>query len=311
MKKVLFLVSILILFSFNLFSIDYSFSIEPILGVKKAKTTEAFYHSGNDSDKQCSRLEWREAYVLNGGLSSECKIIKPEYNYIFNTLFTFDIPYNKGKMTDKDWYPDGSLTTSSEFDCKIDLGFNIETSFGFEYKFNSVFSLIPAVKIQYEYNSFNGRNGHGWYYLTTDSPHYYPDGKYHLAGIDYKTHKTAFFTGLYAKTTLSSLLFLEFGLDISPFTLVLAKDRHLARNYVLKSYIYSCLKNYNVFANASYKLNKNLFLKLNVLFNYFNLTKGKDYYDWDEDDRDSLSAQDGGYGYWKINSSLGLKVILQ
>ncbi len=172
------------------------------------------------------------------------------------TEVTFSIPYNNGKMTDSDWTTDDIKFNYSIFDCNIsyedfsDLFKNFQGKLDFYYENTilEIFTLKPSIGFRYSSLYFNGEDGYGCYGSsgwTSDgnthewnSPysHYFPDGKYHLAVIDYQSQTFAVFTGFSASVKIFNRFNFLLGFNISPYSFVLAKDRHLPNDYITADY---------------------------------------------------------------------------
>lgn len=311
-KKYLCLLSV-ILSSFFAAAAVKSITFTPFTGMRNSSTEEALFFSGTfgtDSSKKCSLLEWNEKYVLLYGLDSVIAIGNKTNTFEFSSRLQTSLPYNQGLMTDTDWNPDQVKKTQTEFDLDGNMSFTFKTEFGWTRKMAAGFFIRPHINASYDYLRFKGINGRGWYSLDTETPHYYPDEYLHPAGINYRSYKTALMTGLSLIKEFESGFTVKTGAEISPFTFVLARDRHLGpKDYFTKDdYIYSYLKNYSVYACILYNFKQRLSFFSELKGNYFFFTKGEQYYNWDESSRDTLSAQKAGYSYYSYEIKTGVKI---
>ncbi|MBP3773035.1 MAG: hypothetical protein J6I53_10170 [Treponema sp.] len=306
-----------IVFSFfqYIYGADITFSLEPVASLKASNTKEALFfdgYFGTDSSEKCSQLEWREKFVLYYGLQVHSEISTEKNSFLISAGFDIAFPYNKGKMTDSDWNKWGEKSTYSEFENKADRCYDLSASFLYERKLTDTLRLSPSFYARYSHLSFVAENGHGWYYMDTESPHYYPDGKYHLAGIEYESEKISFFFNVSIQKTCTEKISFFIGCGISPFTYAVATDRHLGSKdyYVTKDYIYAWFSDYRFFTGINFQFSPMCSLNTTITTNYMRFTKGEEYYDWDDGSKDTLSSQDAGYEYYDIAFRIGVKIIL-
>jgi outer membrane protease len=309
MKKVL----AVILFTFSLSLIctaETSLELLPFSSLRNSCTTEDLFFSGTfgtDSSKICSELLWNEKFAISTGIDSFFTLANKKSNFIFRNGIYVSLPFNKGKMTDTDWNAARKKSDYSEFNNNIVHAFEVWTGFCWQIKFNS-FKAGPLAEVKYSELSFNAKNIFGWTDLDSSSPHYYPDGKKHLADINYKSRKAAIFTGLNAEKTFMEKVTVSISAKISPFTFVFVQDRHTGRNYTFEDYVYSYFSNYELTSSLSYKITDRMSAYFSFLFNYFSLTKCDEYYKWDESSHDTLSSQKAGYSYYSYEITSGLKI---
>lgn len=311
-SRFLFFLLIISFFSSKLRALDFSFSVEPGISFKKSLTEEALFFNGyfgSDSSDICSLLEWNEKYVGYFDLNTTLRLSSEKNGFLFSNGISLAFPYNEGMMCDTDWNISGKKSDYSEFDNNIHRCYELSTMFSYEREITPLFTLRPSLSLSYNYISFEGKNGHGWRDMDTLTPHYYPDGKYHLAGIDYESKKISVFMSFAAVTRFSDSFSLLFGAGLSPFSFVLAMDRHLARDYVTEDYIYNYFRNYTLFAELGYKLSEKILLCLSLKSNWFLFTKGDEYYNYDDGDFE-ISSQKAGYSYRELSCRFGLKVFL-
>lgn len=304
---------LLLLFFFLLphaLSASPEFSLTPLYSLKNACSTEDLYFSGtfgSDSSKKCSELLWNEKLVSSFGAEAEGSFSKDSDSFVFTLGSLFSLPFNSGNMTDTDWNSVLQKSTYSEFDNNIRLCFDICTGFEYKHDFKH-FTLGGTAKAQFSYLSFNAENGRGWYNLDSNNPHYYPDGKYHLADIEYSSSKAALFLGLELEKTFFERLTFSLGAQAAPYTFVFVTDRHTARNYTFNDYIRGVFANYNFYLANSFSVSQRFSILLKLNAQYFKDTKCDEYYNWDESSRDTLSSQKAGYSYYSYEITTGLKI---
>ena len=289
-----------------------SFSFAPFTGIRNSRTEEALFFSGTfgtDSSEKCSLLEWNEKYVFVYGLDSEIVLENGKNSFEFSSRLQSSLPFNQGLMTDTDWNSSLEKKHQTEFDLDENMSFTFKTQFAWSRKLDKGFSIQPSLSASYDYLKFKGVNGRGWYYLDTDNPHYYPDEYLHPAGINYRSYKAALMTGLSVRKDFESGLTLTAGAEVSPFTFVLARDRHLGSKdyFTTDDYIYSYFKNYSVYADVHYRFNNRLSIFAQLRGSYFFFTKGEEYYNWDNGSKNTVSSQKAGYSYKDFEIILGVR----
>ena len=331
-KKYFFLLSFTILYTNTFFSLDLNLFLIPEFSVRNSKTKESLYFSSNpDLSKKCSLLEWNEKKVIKIGFKSEIEF-HTENSGIFGILNSISIsfPYNKGNMTDSDWNTDGLKFNYSIFDANItysdfsDIFKNIDTSMNIFYrkKINDFFAIKPYAKFTYSSTFFNGKNGYGWYGSSNwtsdqkdhswsdDEAHYFPDGKYKLANIDYQSQCMAIFQGISIYFSLSKYMNIFIGTDISPYTFVIASDRHHPNKYETKDYINIIFGNYNFYTGFDIKLSEKILLDFTITFFNIKHTKGDEYKIYDKTDKKELINQKAGYSYSGMSCSASFKFLI-
>ena len=335
MKRICFIFFLFAVFcAESLFSLDINLFVAPKISLHNSRSKESLYFSGNfnsDSSKKCSLLEWNEKNVVKLGIESEFDLKIKNFETVGLIYFVdFSLPRNNGKMTDSDWNVDGVKFNYSIFNASIecnefsDIFKNFNTSIEFFYKKQLIdfFTIKPCIKFLYSSVFFNSEDGHGWYGAsnwTTDGKehawndkesHYFPDGKYKLANIDYQVQQFGFFSGLSAIFKISKSADIFTGFDFSPYTFILATDRHHPNNYVTKDYIHIVFGNCDFY--AGFDINFSKWLTFNFFVNYSNIkhTKGSEYFVYDKNDINELSSQKAGYSCSEFNFSASLKFLI-
>lgn len=318
----------------NLFAAEFSLSVGPRYSFRNSTTEEILYFSGTfntDKNKVCSLLEWNEKAVMSAGIGTQGQLTTDSGNsFIFSADFDFTFPYNSSWMSDSDWSSSGVKFNYSKFDCTLDSpfsgggikNFSAETYFAYKVMLPWSAEIQPRFGFRYSSVHYKARNGYGWYgssRWTSDgklhpwnSPwsHYFPDGKYHLAGINYYVRKTAVFTGLELSKKLKSSFSVFAGADLYPFTFVLAADRHLGSRdyYETCDYVYNICRSYDFYGGIKTELSSRITLNMNLTYYVFEISRGKQFYEFDEGGTEK-SGQDGGFSNrtWCFTSSLSYR----
>uniref|UniRef100_UPI0025F3E79F hypothetical protein n=1 Tax=Treponema sp. TaxID=166 RepID=UPI0025F3E79F len=291
--KKLLLTMLLFLAGFSSFSADLAFYLSPRYSFRNSTSKESLYYGGtfgSDPSQLASLLVWNEKAVMTYGLDLKAELTaSPKTAFIFSALADFTIPYNSAWMSDSDWTTSGIKFNYSKFDCTIAndslsdrlKNFSFRTSFACKKSLGTFIDLIPGTGFFYSSAYYKAKNGYGWYgssSWTSDGKthewnssysHYFPDGKYHLAGINYYVRTAAFFTGLTLQKNIGPFYTIHAGFNLYPFTFVLAKDRHLGSKdyYDFADYLYNYFKSWDFSAGISARLSSSLSLNLN--FNYY------------------------------------------
>lgn len=105
-----------------------------------------------------SYLDWQTLPLFKTGLSFNTKLNDLKLLADFN----YTLPFRCGHMYDNDYTPDFKMCYNI-FDNYSLLG--LEGSLGFEIalKQKNNFTISPKMIFTYSYNSFQAKNGHGWY----------------------------------------------------------------------------------------------------------------------------------------------------
>lgn len=285
-------------------------TITPYFGVEFSVFEEAYYFedSSKYSNDICSMLEWEQRPTCMLGVNS----IFTFYNIGFVLDVGTKLPVECGLMKDSDYWENGVHFNYSENENYLDKAFSL--NLGFTYNFNlPVLSIVPLIEFFYSYNSFNAKNGHGWYagpsYSSdgelhswdSEYAHYFPDGKYHLAGVDYLNQTFYFMTGVELSKVIFNKWKLGGGFYLAPFTYVYAKDHHLGKrnDFYTEDFIYNFFQNFKFCLKNTVIVNKNFSIVAITEGNLQLLVKGDDY------ENGYRNNQKGGESYKAIKVKLG------
>ena len=276
MKKKISLFFILFI-SQTLFSLD--FFIAPYTGVMFGKLGEYLYDSSDSYI--CSYLEWEEKPLCFIGLDAGLE----HNNFQFDVAFDYTLPLACGKMYDSDWNEDGIKHTYSIFESnKNTLGLNTIINTQYSFPVTENFNITPALQLQYNYYSFEARNGIGYYgsEAYTGQPDVWWNDerakKYRVSGIDYLRH--TFFTWIGSNFDYNfGKHSIGLGLFVAPFTYTSAIDYHtdeknLGRDYSLQEIQYSYFDRFKIIFNYEYNFNQKITLFINSDFLYGFKSKG-------------------------------------
>lgn len=276
MKKGLF-IFIYILTTLNLFSLD--FFIAPYTGVMFGKLGEYLYDSSDSYI--CSYLEWEEKPLCFIGLDAGLE----HNNFQFDVAFDYTLPLACGKMYDSDWNEDGIKHTYSIFESnKNTLGLNTIINTQYSFPVTENFNITPALQLQYNYYSFEARNGIGYYgsEAYTGQPDVWWNDesakKYRVSGIDYLRH--TFFTWIGSNFDYNfGKHSIGLGLFVAPFTYTSAIDYHtdeknLGRDFSTQDIQYGKFNSMKINFDYSMKVNNNISINFSSLLLYQFLTKG-------------------------------------
>ena len=261
----------------TLFSLD--FFIAPYTGVMFGKLGEYLYDSSDSYI--CSYLEWEEKPLCFIGLDAGL-----EYNnFQFDVAFDYTLPLACGKMYDNDWNEDGIKHTYSIFESnKNTLGLNTIINTQYSFPVTENFNITPALQLQYNYYSFEARNGIGYYgsEAYTGQPDVWWNDesakKYRVSGIDYLRH--TFFTWIGSNFDYNfGKHSIGLGLFVAPLTYTSAIDYHtdeknLGRDYSLQEIQYSYFDRFKINFDYGYELNQKITFYINSNFLYGFNSKG-------------------------------------
>lgn len=290
---------------------NFSFNLIPYFAVETSVIEEAYYYEDYSkyADKMCSLLEWEQKPSYIFGLESIFNL----NSFLFSLDFSAKLPVRAGSMMDSDYWTDGMKFNYSINENHINNGFDI--NFDFQYLIDfSFLQLQPFIKASYSYISFSAKNGHGWYggsahssdgnVHSWDSPyaHYYPDGKYHLASVDYENQTFYFMAGLSLKKTFFKLWKTSLGFGLAPFTYTYAKDHHLGKsaNFVSEDFIYNYFGRFLWFWKNDFLISKKWSIVTQMEYNLQLLEKGENHYEGEK------NSQKGGASYKSFEIKAGL-----
>ena len=257
-------------------------SVQPYTGVLFGSHNEIWY-SSLDYGKEVSRLEWKMSPLWTIGTNVSTKID----DFIFDISTEYAIPIKCGKMFDSDFDTFSGIKycySINELKSKLNLHLNLDLSY--MINLTEDFKVMPKTAVYYYYDSFEARNGFGWYGMETKNnplvswddnrAKYYGPGE--LNGVDFYRHSVLSFVGFNYSFTLQ-----KFSINIetllSPFSYFYTMDTHLSknRNYKYKQIQYSLINQYLIGLTIYYQITSNNKFSLNISHTAGNISKGKFY----------------------------------
>lgn len=263
---------------FKLFSVD--FLISPYVQLNNGTFNEQLFSS--DDSYMISLLEWQNKNIFTPGITAQISA----GNFISSFDFNIAIPKKSGNMYDSDWESDGTKSIYSISENNLHKGFNFSASAGYQFSVSKNFKITPLLSGEYNYTSFEARNGIGWYgtreyshsgtTVSWDDPN---ATKYRISGIDYLRHSIYCFTGADFEFLLEPLKF-NFSFLISPFSYFYAidyhrDDRNENRDYYFKERQFSYFKRFKADLSIEYRLTENIYLNNSYSFLFGPAVKGK------------------------------------
>ncbi len=252
---------------------NWSFSIEPYIGLRYGYLGEHLYYLDNGEYKQLSYLEWEMKPLLTygGNISYTYK------NFNVSTYIKSAASLRCGNMYDSDWVE----LTDTKNDYSISentLSSLIETGIAANYKFKpqSWLQIGPEISFDYSYISFEARNGYGWYgdysnssthtnvSYDSDDATYYSSGE--LCGIDY--NRTSFLTWIGINSSFTPFQRWSFGVSaaVSPYAFEYVYDHHYASSASDQGYyldeVTSLFSRIKGTVSIIFAINKNFAIKL-------------------------------------------------
>lgn len=328
MKKI-FLALAFVFSSLSAFSLNrenWSFSVEPLFGLKYGQIDEfVFYTNTKYSDDKLSELNWDikpEAYYglkLNG-----------EWKKFFaETALKFGVPMKTGIIADSDWQnivfsgQENSLykTNYSESDNALDSDFIFGLKVGYEFQVREIFKIKPAVAFDYQNIKFKGKNGTGWYGNGKSGGGYY-------AYDDVAHQKIHDFSGkeILTYNRISDYLWIgsDFSVDLpknfsvttgfffAPYVYAISYDSHLLTSvdFVDKTPGYFGAFKWNL--GATYNINDRHAFSLNASYFYMRVLRGYDYTKASSADTyKKTQGYEGGAGakYFDLTLSYRFKIL--
>ncbi len=213
---------------FSIFSENLGtlFSITPFIEIEGGKHGEYIL---DDNKKTISALEWKLFPLIMTGLS-----FRFDYNHLnLETEALICIPSRSGNMNDSDWK--GNLKyiySENQAFSILNYRFSLNANYNFLLK---SFLLGPVIKFEYHYDSFEAKNGHGWYGISKYSKNGKdvswddPNASYfdYIPGYsDYTMQIFYTYAGLKAETIFNDRFTLSLTSLISPYTYVFSQDNH-------------------------------------------------------------------------------------
>lgn len=307
---------------------DFSFSVEPLIGVKNGQVNEYVFlkESNYDCDK-LSELNWEIKNEFYSGL----KLNGGYKNVFLEAGFTAGFPLECGTMKDSDWLNNNSSevtetsghdykTNYSESDNYIDYDISASLKTGYSFKLPELkkisTKISPFFEFEYQLFKFTAKNGTGWYGSKTDG--YYAawnDEKKrsieYFSGdvISYKRQNFIFWLGGSIAFNLPKDFSVGAGFKFSPFVYSESIDCHHLRGLYFLDIVsdFCSLFNYNF--NTEYKIDSKKSICLNADYLYMKTLRGKSYSSdsqkWSKDNE--LKDSEGGADQHCFNISLSFK----
>lgn len=293
---------------------DVHIDIFPFMKILYGNINESLYYSKLPNQK-CSHLEWEQKPVFLLGIG---------FNFIYkNSILCFDtctgLPLGCGDLRDSDWNGNNIKTTYSISESNINNYFSANLYYKYKFVIDKM-KILPVAGIDYSYRTMSARNAEGWYgqseFSTDGKDHswdseyakHFPDGKYKLAGIDYRNYIVSTFIGI--QYIVDIVRNISVGMDflVSPYAYTFRKDHHLGNGGGVIQYSQChCVFNHfkaSVFIN--YKINNILGLTASIFGNYMLPTKGDCF-----DEEMFISPQKTEYSEWNINSVMAVIIYLK
>lgn len=306
---------------------DFSFSVEPLFGLKNGTVDEyVFLKESSYSSDKLSELNWDIKDELYGGI----KLNGSFKNIFLETSFTAAIPQTSGITKDSDWLNASRKNTEnyqyktnySEHDNYIDYDIGAKVKAGYEFKLfqdkKVKLSLKPFAEFQYENFQFTCKDGTCWYGDWLGS--YYArwndwDNQRSDSGdqsgdvLTYQRQNLIIWLGSDFKVDLPKNFTVLAGFKVSPYLYSESIDSH----YLTDTYYLDVTPGYfSVFdANlgVEYALTKKQSFILGAEGFYMKTLRGNDYINskkkWSKDDKSSLV--DGGAAQRYINITFAYK----
>ncbi len=225
------------------------------------------------------------------------------YNFLVELGTEYALPVRCGKMLDSDYEPfSGMKYCYSVNELKSKLNLHTHLDIAYIFQLSDFFALKPKMSLLYYSDSFEARNGYGWYGMETkthplvswDDPRakYYAPGQ--LNGVDFYRHSILTFIGLNSCISIKNFE-MDLGIHLSPYTYFYTMDSHLSRkkDYHLKQIQQASLSQYLFEASARYRINEKLKITCDITHITGNTIKGKLYTDYVSDNI-QLSSQKSG-----------------
>ncbi len=315
--RIIFVVLLFCFFSVFLSAQDFEFSVSPYTALNYGTHYEHLYSSMGKKN-EVSRLEWKMEPLWTLGAEASGKT----RHLLFTLGAEFALPLECGQMLDSDFSysikPNEKIIycySINELRAKKDIRTHFDASF--IWNISDTLFIMPTASVYYFYDSFEARNGCGWYGQETkdhplvawDDPRakYYAKGQ--LNGVDFYRH--SFFTFFGAKYALQLGRF-EFNLQclVSPYTYFYTMDTHLSkkRDYHLKQVQKAYFTQYLLGAGLQYKINKHLQACCSFSYLAGNTAKGKLYHDYTQKEI-LLSDQPSGASLTQTSIRTGINYI--
>ncbi len=280
-------------FAFN--KEDFSFSLEPLMGLKNTRLDEyVFYKDSIYPTDKLSELNWeiKNEFFMGTNITGNWK------NFFIQTGFTFAIPKNGGNMKDSDWrniylpnqWWNLYKTNYSEHDLKLnhDFSFNFKTYYEFQLK--EKFSIKPAFLFDYKDTKATAKGGTCWYgngiYDEENKPiFWYPYNDpsnseiFNMSGDNVSYRRASYILWLGSDFSFSPSEQVEIGAGFffSPYTYALSYDTHFQRNLKFADLTIGYFAAFKSNLNIAYKITKKHAVSLSADFFRMKTIRGKSY----------------------------------
>ena len=344
MKKHIFSL-IFAFFSLSAFAVnleDFSFSVEPLFGMKWGQIDEyVFLKESNFSDDKLSELNWEIKPEWYCGLR-----IGGEWKKFFaETSVSFGIPKNTGLMMDSDWLNNDPASVSpkiaskasnwktnySESDNYLNYDINFSLKGGYNFQVLDWLKILPALSFDYENIKFTAKNGTKWYGSSSANGYYLSSSsasaesfsiynKYGYNGTDIEYNRIIYNFWLGSDFSIKLPKNFEFktGFFFSPYIYAVSYDSHVLKAKVNPNnpsdYADLTIGFFGAFKwnwGISYKITERHFVSLNASYFYMRVLRGDDYQkSSNENSYKKASDADGGAGakYFDITLSYRFKI---
>jgi hypothetical protein len=286
MKRTLFLCTFttVILFCTSLNAADWSFSAEPLFGVRYGTVNEYVYTKNSSGDYQkLSELNWemKPVFYYGGKVALEWKNLQLSgYGKGF-------IPMRCGNMHDSDWY-----AKSSPYPVDIKTDYSISDNYltgtysagcllGYKFSITNYLSIKPFIAYDYQDIYFSGKDGEGWYGDAQNIP-WNDKNAVHIdftgyTLITYHSYEYITWTGFSIFSYPSDRFSLDASFYISPYIYVQALDYHCYRDIYFLDCISGWFSVYKIETSAAFNFTKNLSLLLSASWTFSTTIYGSDY----------------------------------
>ncbi len=257
-----------------------SFSIEAGAGLAIRNIDEYIYSAYDDY--AVSLLEYK-AYLAQGNLG----IKYTEHNMGIGANINSVLPLKCGTFNDYDFTESGFTKNLCFFDnyCTGSVGINLSVDYSFSI--NSWFGLRPCFELEYDYDTFIGKNGWGYFGTSEYSKNGQDvpwDSEFarkakRVSAISFRTNNFYFFTGLFFCMDFSGVCTVELGTFVAPVCSTLSYDYHYDEtgagwDYELTEMQTSSFMNFKECLNVQVRLKESLYLTFNASWTFRPTVKG-------------------------------------
>lgn len=273
----------------------FSFSIEPLFGVKIGQVDEyVFWNNCDYADDKLSELNWeiKPEYFAGAKLSGEI------YNVFMETSFSFGFSGKTGKMLDSDWQnilfqnQEENLykTNYSESDNYLLHDFSFDLKLGYNFQFEKdkpiQFSVKPFASVQVKNIKFDGKGGTAWYganlggcYAEWNDWENQSSSSGSLSGkvISYERSNFITWLGFYAGADFGKHFSASAGFKVSPYLYAESLDNHhlTYTDYLDKTPGFFKAFGWNL--GFAFRINENHAVLLNGEYFLMSMVRGDDY----------------------------------